>query len=77
MTREIDHRLLVRLNDHLVEHIGLNFSPDRLLDFAKRVKAAAKEFGMEPEDCVKWLLSSALTEEQIHTLAYHLTIGET
>jgi chemotaxis protein methyltransferase CheR len=77
MTKEIDHRLLVRLNDHLAEHIGLSFPADRLLDFSKRIKAAAKEFGMEPANCVNWLLSSALNEDQIHTLSYHLTIGET
>src|ERR1700733_12122354 len=77
MTKEIDHRLLVRLNDHLAEHIGFSFSANRLSDFSKRIKAAAKEFGMEPANCVNWLLSSALGEEQIHILSYHLTIGET
>jgi chemotaxis protein methyltransferase CheR len=77
MTKEIDHRLLVRLNDHLAEHIGLSFPADRLPDFSQRIKAAAKEFGMESPDCVNWLLSSSLSEDQIHTLSYHLTIGET
>jgi chemotaxis protein methyltransferase CheR len=77
MTREIEHSLLVRLNDHLADHIGLSFARDRLSDFKRRVVAAAKEFGMEPVDCVNWLLSAPLTKEQIHTLSYHLTIGET
>ena len=77
MTREIEHTLLVRLNDHLADHIGLSFAPDHFSDFRGKVKAASKEFGMEPVDCVNWLLSSPLTEEQIHTLSYHLTIGET
>src|SRR5271168_3123718 len=77
MTREIEPRLLLQLNDHLAGHIGLSFPPDRLSEFTRKIKAAAKEFGMEPADCVNWLLSSPLTKEQIHTLSYHLTIGET
>ncbi|MDR3616898.1 MAG: CheR family methyltransferase [Candidatus Obscuribacterales bacterium] len=77
MPREIERPQLLRLNDHLAEHIGLTFPSDRLADFQHKITAAAKEFGMEPVDCVNWLLSSALTEAQIHTLSYHLTIGET
>jgi len=77
MDQEIEQRLLIRLNDHLVNHVGLNFAPDRLTDFRNKLKAVSKEFGMEPVDCANWLLSSALTEEQIHTLSNHLTIGET
>jgi chemotaxis protein methyltransferase CheR len=77
MDQEIEQRLLIRLNDHLANHVGLNFAPDRLTDFRNKLKAVSKEFGMEPVDCANWLLSSALTEEQIHTLSYHLTIGET
>jgi len=77
MPREIERPHLLRLNDHLAEHIGLTFPQDRIADFQHKITAAAKEFGMEPVDCVNWLLSSPLTEAQIHTLSYHLTIGET
>jgi chemotaxis protein methyltransferase CheR len=77
MTWEIEHTLLVRLNDHLANHIGLSFAPGQFTDFRGKIKAASKEFGMEPLDCINWLLSSPLTEEQIHTLSFHLTIGET
>jgi chemotaxis protein methyltransferase CheR len=77
MTKDIDHRLLLELNDHLASHIGLSFPPDLVSEFSRKIKAAAKEFDMEPIDCVNWLLSSPLTKDQIHTLSYHLTIGET
>jgi chemotaxis protein methyltransferase CheR len=77
MPSEIERPNLLRLNDHLSEHIGLTFPPDRIADFQHKIIAASKEFGMEPVDCVNWLLSSPLTEAQIHTLSYHLTIGET
>jgi len=77
MPQEIERPHLLRLNDHLAEHIGLTFPAERINDFQNKIIAAAKEFGMDPAECVNWLLSSPLTEAQIHTLSYHLTIGET
>ena len=77
MPREIELPQLLRLNDHLSKHLGLTSPAERLADFQHKIIAASKEFGMDPADCVNWLLSAPLTEAQIHTLSYHLTIGET
>jgi chemotaxis protein methyltransferase CheR len=78
MIKEIDNALLLRLNDHFAAQIGLHLPHNRLADFKRNFKTAAREFGMEPADCAEWLLTTeVLTKEQITVLAYHFTIGET
>ncbi len=78
MNQEVDNALLLRLNDHFAVHIGLHLPHNRLPDFKRNLKAAAKEFNMEPHECAEWLLNSKfLTKNQIAVLAYHFTIGET
>jgi len=78
MIKEVDNALLLRLNDHFAAQIGLHLPHNRLADFKRNFKTAAREFGMDPNDCAEWLLATeVLTKEQITVLAYHFTIGET
>jgi len=42
------------------------------------IAGAASEFGMaDVESCIRWLVSTPLTRDQIEILASHLTVGET
>ena len=55
------------------------FPPERRADLQRALAAAAAEFGFaDSASCAaEWLLSAPLTRPQLHTLASHLTIGET
>ena len=67
-----------RLGDFVAEQTGLNFPPERRSDLQRGLVAAAAEFGFaDSASCAAWLLSTPLTRPQLHTLASHLTIGET
>jgi chemotaxis protein methyltransferase CheR len=78
MTKEVDNALLLRLNDHFATQIGLHLPNNRLSDFKRNFKSAAKEFAMDPNECAEWLLNtSTLTKDQVAILAFHFTIGET
>lgn len=77
MTKEIEYALLLRLNDHFANQMGLYLPPSRMEDMRKNLKAVAKEFSMEPADCAYWLLKGPLSKNQIDVVAYHFTVGET
>jgi chemotaxis protein methyltransferase CheR len=67
-----------RLSDFVAEQTGLNFPPERRSDLQRALVAAAADFGFaDSASCAEWLLSTPLTRPQLHTLASHLTIGET
>lgn len=58
--------------------MGLHFPKERWIDLERGITSAAREFGyQDTESCIKWLLSSPITKQQIEILADHLTIGET
>jgi chemotaxis protein methyltransferase CheR len=77
MQKDIDNALLVRLNEHFADQLGLHFPHNRLAEFKRNFKQVAKEFGMEPTNCAIWLLNGPLTQDQINVIAFHYTIGET
>jgi chemotaxis protein methyltransferase CheR len=77
MHNEIDNALLLRLNDHFADQLGLHFPVNRIQEFKRNFKQVAKEFGMELSSCAIWLLNGPLTQDQINVIAYHYTIGET
>jgi chemotaxis protein methyltransferase CheR len=57
---------------------GLHFPRERWTELERGVVRASKEFGhSDAESFVTRLASSSLTNDQIQTLAWHLTIGET
>jgi chemotaxis protein methyltransferase CheR len=70
--------LWARVSTLIADTIGLNFPPERRQDLQRGLASAAIEFGFEDAAaCADWLLSVALTRKQLHTLAGHLTVGET
>jgi chemotaxis protein methyltransferase CheR len=70
--------LLPRLSEFVAEQTGLHFPPERRPDLQRGLTAAAAEFGFANSvSCADWLLSTPLTRPQLHTLASHLTVGET
>jgi chemotaxis protein methyltransferase CheR len=67
-----------QLNDMVAIRMGLYFPLERQVDLERGVTSAAKEFGYsDTESCIRWLVSSPLTQKQVEVLASHLTIGET
>ena len=74
----ITNQLLTDFNRFLVEYTGLYFPKEKWPQLKKALTEAAKEFGCEtPGKCIKWLISSHLTKQQIEILASYLTVGET
>ena len=70
--------LLSSLSDFLAAQMGLHFPRERWSDLERGIAAAASEFGMaDVESCIRWLVSTPLTRDQIEMLASHLTVGET
>jgi len=58
--------------------MGLHFPRERWRELERGISSAAQEFDFQDaESCIKWLLSSSLTKNQIEILASHLTVGET
>jgi chemotaxis protein methyltransferase CheR len=57
---------------------GLHFPRERWNELERGILRASKEFGdRDAESFVTRLASSSLSDDQIQTLAWHLTIGET
>jgi chemotaxis protein methyltransferase CheR len=78
MTSTASTAYLSRLSEFVAAHMGLHFPPARWADLHRGVSSAAPEFGFDDvESCIRWLVSSPLTEHQVEILASHLTIGET
>ncbi len=74
----VSDALLSQLNDFVSARIGIHFPNQHLADLERGISSAALELGFrEPESCIKWLVSSSLTQAQLSILAAHLTIGET
>lgn len=70
--------LWARLSEFVAAKIGLHFPPERRQDLQRGLGEAAAEFGFpSAATCADWLLSTPLTGPQLHTLASHLTVGET
>jgi chemotaxis protein methyltransferase CheR len=67
-----------RLSEFIAQNTGLHFPAERRSDLQRGFTAAAAEFGFaNSAHCADWLLSAHLTQPQLHTLASHLTVGET
>jgi chemotaxis protein methyltransferase CheR len=57
---------------------GLHFPQDRYTELERGIARAAKDFGHRDVDgLVNLMMASELSTDQIKTLAWHLTIGET
>ncbi len=74
----ISDQLIARFSKFISKNLGLYFPVKRHDDLRDKLYLTAMNYGYsDPEACVKWLLTSALNQEHIETLASHLTIGET
>jgi chemotaxis protein methyltransferase CheR len=74
----VPNALWERVSEFIAQNTGLHFPTERHSDLQRGLAAAAAEFGFaDAAGCVDWLLSAPLTRPQLHTLASHLTIGET
>ncbi len=75
---EISAGLLSELSEFVARRTGLYFPRERRRDLVRGISSAAGEFGFgDVSSCVRWLLTSPLTREQVEVLAGHLTVGET
>jgi len=66
------------LSDLVGRWTGLYFPADRYTELERGIVRAAKDFGYRDVDAlVNLMMASELSTDQIKTLAWHLTIGET
>ncbi len=78
MKNELTSEALIKLSEHLAQHMGINFSTDRLIDLKKKMTVLAEAFDFDDlDEFAEWLLSDSLDREQIELLADFLTVGET
>lgn len=70
--------MVTQLSKFISENLGLHFSEKHRNELCEKFYPAALKFGFsDPEDCIRWLLTVSLTQEQIEILSSYLTIGET
>ncbi|WP_346356046.1 CheR family methyltransferase [Azotosporobacter soli] len=70
--------LLEQISSFIEKELGLYFPPERSCDLERGMAACAADFGFaDAEACVRWLLSTEPTKEQLEKMAVHLTVGET
>src|SRR5712691_1715329 len=70
--------LLAQFSELVAGQMGLHFPHERWRDLERGVMAAAGEFGFrDAESCIRDLIASPLSRDQIRVLASHLTVGET
>lgn len=78
MTQTMSPQQLEQLSDLVGRWTGLHFPRERWTDLERGILRASKEFGhRDAESMIARLASSSLSDDQIQTLAWHLTIGET
>ena len=78
MTVEISDTLISRLSRFVNSRTGLYFPPNKWRDLRRNIQSAAPDLGFtDTEQCIQWVLSARLTQEQADIIVGHLTIGET
>jgi len=78
MTVAISDNLISRLSEFVNSRTGLHFPREKWRDLKRNINAAAPDLGFnDPEQCIRWMLSAQLTQEQADIIVGHLTIGET
>src|ERR1700722_12760069 len=79
MTAKVSDALLADLSDFVGSRLGLHFPRERWNDLERGACAASRECAFQ-DDVVSFIgrmLSSALTQSELETLASYLTVGET
>jgi chemotaxis protein methyltransferase CheR len=70
--------LLTDVSELIAEKLGLHFPPQRHVDLRRGLTDAAAQFGFPDVGAyAAWLLAAKPSTPQLHSLASHLTIGET
>jgi len=78
MTVAISDNLISRLSEFVNSRTGLHFPREKWRDLKRNINAAAPDLGFnDPKQCIRWMLSAQLTQEQADIIVGHLTIGET
>ena len=78
MTQAVPHVLLAQLSDLIAARLGLHFPKARWRALERGIRAVARELEFsDVAACIRWLVSTPLTQQHIAVLATHLTIGET
>ena len=79
MTAKVSETLLAELSDFVGSRLGLHFPRERWNDLERGARAASREcaFLDDVEGFIARVLSSALTQNELETLASYLTVGET
>jgi chemotaxis protein methyltransferase CheR len=79
MTAKVSQTLLAELSDVVGSRLGLHFPRERWNDLERGVRAASREcaFQDDVERFIAAMMSSALTQNELETLASYLTVGET
>lgn len=78
MNSTVSELWLCSFSQFIANQMGLYFPKERWCDLERELASVAKAFNFtNVESCIQWLMSSALTKNQIEVLASHLTVGET
>jgi len=74
----ISDNLISELSEFVNLRTGLYFPREKWRDLKRNIYAAAPDLGFDdPEQCIRWMLSARLTQEQVDIIVGHLTVGET
>ena len=79
MTAKVSKMLLADLSNFVGSRLGLHYPQERWNDLERGARAAARECAFEDdvERFIGKMLSTALTQNELETLASNLTVGET
>jgi chemotaxis protein methyltransferase CheR len=79
MTTKVSETLLAELSAFVGSRLGLHFPRERWNDLERSARAASREsaFRDDVERFIGRMLCSALTQNELETLASYLTVGET
>jgi chemotaxis protein methyltransferase CheR len=79
MNAKVSETLLAELSAFVGSRLGLHFPRERWNDLERSARAASREsaFRDDVERFIGRMLCSALTQNELETLASHLTVGET
>jgi chemotaxis protein methyltransferase CheR len=79
MIAKVSETLLAELSEFVGSRLGLHFPPERWNDLERGARAASREcaFRDDVERFIGRMLCSALTQDELETLASYLTVGET
>jgi chemotaxis protein methyltransferase CheR len=78
MSAKVSETLLAELSDFVGSRLGLHFPRERWNDLERGARAASRECAFQDDErFIGRMLSSALTQNELETLASYLTVGET